>query len=80
MYTYPIDFDLFNQEEIIIIIEFLSMIEDINEGKKVDQTKFQKQYKLYKNTINSMSLEKQIDKDFKSVSGYSIYKTIQKFQ
>lgn len=76
MYSYPIDYELFTQEEIVSLIEFFSMIEDINEKKKIDAKIVLKKYKEYRLIINSMSLEKQIDRDFLKVSGYSIYKTI----
>ena len=80
MYSYPIDYELFNQDEIVKLIEFFSMIEDVNESKKVDKDKVLKKYNEYRKIINSMSLEKQIDRDFQKVSGYSIYKTIKKIQ
>lgn len=76
MYSYPIDYEMFTQDEIVVLIEFFSMIEDINESKKVEKDKVLKKYNQYREIINSMSLEKQIDKDFKKVSGYSIYQTI----
>lgn len=80
MYSYPIDYELFNQDEIVKLIEFFSLIEDLNESKKVDKDKVLKKYNEYRKIINSMSLEKQIDRDFQKVSGYSIYKTIKKIQ
>jgi len=76
MYTYPIDYEEFTQDEIITLVEFLSMIENINEGLKVDQKKLAKKYQQYRNIINSVSIEKQIEREFKSLSGYSIYQTI----
>ncbi len=80
MYTYPIDFDLFNSEEVIIIIDFLSLIEDINEKQKIDKNLVLKKYSVYRKLINSVSLEKKMDRDFLKVSGYSIYNTIKKLQ
>lgn len=80
MYTYPIDFELFNQEEVVIIIEFLSLIEDINEKQKIDKGLVLKKYNVYRKIVNSVSLEKKIDRDFLKVSGYSIYNTIKKLQ
>lgn len=73
-YQYPIDYLMYNQQEIAIIINFLSAIEDINEGKKVSDIK--DRYKNYRNVMNSVSAEKQMDKEFQEVSGYSIYKTM----
>lgn len=79
MYSYPIDYTEFSQNEIVIIVEFLSMIEDANEGK-IDSSKLLKKYNEYRNIINSSSYEKTIDRDFQKVSGYSIYKTIKKYK
>jgi len=77
MYTYPIDYDLFTSEEVTKIIEFLSLIEDANE-RKVDPIVLGKKHQDFRKIINSIAMEKQIDRDFEKVSGYSIYKTIKK--
>ena len=80
MYTYPIDYDLFTAEEVASIVEFLSLIEDANEGKvKVDVIVLSQKHKVFQNVINSKSMEKKIDRDFEKASGYSIYKTIKKY-
>lgn len=79
MYSYPIDYELFTTEEVEEIISFLSMIEDANEKKKVPFD-IQKQYKKYQQIINSKSIEKQIDRDFEKLSGYSIYNTMKKIK
>ena len=79
MYTYPIDYDLFTSEEVSVIIEFLSLIEDANEGK-VNPIVMSAKYQAFKKIVNSISMEKQIDREFQKVSGYSIYKTIQKYK
>ena len=81
MYTYPIDYDLFTAEEVSVIIEFLSLIEDANERKvKVDPFVLSKKHQDFRALINSIAMEKKIDRDFEKVSGYSIYKTIKKFK
>ena len=81
MYTYPIDYDLFTAEEVSVIIEFLSLIEDANEKKvKVDPIVLSKKHQDFRRLINSIAMEKKIDRDFENVSGYSIYKTIQKYK
>ena len=79
MYTYPIDYDLFNTEEVTTIIEFLSCVEDANENT-VDKNKIINLYNKYRKIINSKSIEKQMDKDFLKTSGYPIYNTMQKFK
>ncbi len=79
MYMYPIDYSLFNEKEIVIIVEFLALIEDANTGN-VKKEYLLRKYQEYRKVINSISIEKQIDKDFEKVSGFSIYKTIKKYE
>ncbi len=78
MYPYPIDFDLYSKLEAIALIEFLALIEDANEGK-ADKDLLLKMYKKFRSIINSVSTEKQMDKEFEKLSGYSIYNTIKKY-
>jgi len=80
MYTYPIDLDLFTPEEVVIIIEFMAMIEDANEKGKIDKDVIIKKHNNFRKVINSVSIEKQIDKDFQKVSGYSIFQTMKNFK
>jgi len=77
MYSYPIDFDLYTEREAVVLVEFLALIEDANEGK-ANADRLRKMYKKYRNIINSVSTEKQLDKEFEKISGYSIYRTIKK--
>ena len=79
MYSYPIDYDQFTTEEIIVIVEFLAMVEDANQGN-VNPHLLSKKHQEFRSVVNSISLEKQIDKAFEKTSGYSIYKTIQKYK
>jgi len=79
MYTYPIDYELYSAEEVSKIIEFLSLIEDANE-RKVDPIVLSKKHQDFRKIINSISMEKKIDRDFQKVSGYSIYQTIKKYK
>ena len=78
LYTYPIDFEIYTEKESIILVEFLALIEDANEGK-VDSDKLRRKHKQFRNILNSISTEKQIDKEFEKISGYSIFETIRKF-
>lgn len=75
-YTYPIDYDQFSTTEIIVIVEFLSMVEDANQGS-VDVPRLHAKYEQYRRVINSIAMEKQIDRDFEAASGFSIYRTMQ---
>lgn len=78
-YSYPIDYSMFNTEEIIVIINFLNKIEIANESK-IDAIDLKNAYIKYINVLNSKKLEKQIDKDFEKISGYSIFKTMKKYE
>ena len=79
MYSYPIDYDLYSPEEVIILVEFYALIEDANEGR-VNKEILHQKYNEFRKIVNSVLLEKQIGKEFEKLSGYSIYKTIQKFK
>lgn len=79
MYSYPIDYSLYNGDEIVEIIEFLDMIEKAN-NSNVDKNVLLAKHKRYLNIINAKSTVKQIDSDFLKLSGYSIYQTIKKYQ
>jgi uncharacterized protein YktA (UPF0223 family) len=79
MYSYPIDYDLYTPEEVVKLVEFYALIEDANEGK-VNKELLIKNYREFRKILNSISIEKQIDKEFEKISGYSIYKTIQKYK
>ena len=79
MYSYPIDYDLYTPEEVVKLVEFYALIEDANEGK-VNKELLNKNYREFRKILNSISMEKQIDKEFEKISGYSIYKTIQKYK
>lgn len=79
MYTYPIDYDLYTTEEIIIIVDFLSWIEEAN-TRKVDPIVLSKKHQDFRKVVNSIAMEKQIDRDFEKASGISIYQTIKKYK
>lgn len=73
-YEYPIDYDWSN-EEIITVINLYNAVEQAYEvGIKKD--KFLSLYSKFKEIVNSKSLEKQLDKQFEKVSGYSIYQVV----
>ena len=79
MYSYPIDYTEFDSDEVIILVEFFSLIEDANEGK-VNKELLLKKYKEYRSIMNSVSYEKTIEREFFKVSGYSIFNTIKKIK
>lgn len=75
-YEYPFDSD-WTTEEIIDVISFYNCIEKAYEDG-IDKDELMQGYRLFKNVVDSKSMEKQIDKQFKEVSGYSIYETMKK--
>ncbi len=75
-FEYPIDYDMYNLEEVEIIISFLSYIEENH--KHYQFKEFESKYKLYRNTINSKAEEKRINKEFEELSGISIYQEARK--
>lgn len=72
---YKIDYDLFNVDEIVKIIQFFQLIES-TKFKKVDSKILKERHQEYRNIINNISLEKQYDKMLLKKSGVSIYHTI----
>ncbi|QMS85519.1 UPF0223 family protein [Candidatus Xianfuyuplasma coldseepsis] len=79
MYTYPIDYDQFTTDEIIAIVEFLALVEEAN-TTKIDPHVLSAKHEQFRRIVNSISLEKQIDRAFEKVSGFSIFKTIKKYK
>ncbi len=76
-YSYPIDYTMFTVEEVIKITNLYKLVEDANEGK-INKERLLTAYKEYRNVINSISIEKQMDKEFEKVSGYSVFETMKK--
>lgn len=79
MYSYPIDYETYSPEEVVKLVEFYALIEDANE-KKVNKDVIISKYNEFRKIVNSIATEKQIDKEFEKLSGYSIYKTIKKLK
>lgn len=75
-YSYPIDED-WTHEEITIVINFLNLVEEANE-KGIEKEAFLTGYQKFKTVVKSIGEEKRIGRDFEEVSGYSIYRTVQK--
>lgn len=75
---YPIDYDHYETEEIIDIVEFLNMLEQYSVDKlAVDETTLIEQYNVFKSILNNKSEEKRIDKAFQKQTDISIYKIMQ---
>lgn len=73
-YNYPLDFS-WTTEEIIDVIALYNAVEKAYE-QGVDKQEFMDVYRNFKKIVDSKSEEKQLDKQFKEVSGYSIYQVV----
>ncbi len=74
---YPIDYEQYTIEEIILLVSFLSDLERYKENpKQIDQADLKKSYASFKRVINNMSEEKRIDQAFEKQTNISIYKTM----
>ncbi|MGG0728762.1 UPF0223 family protein [Bacillus paramycoides] len=75
-YQYPLDYDWSN-EEMVAVVKFYEAIEKVYE-KGVLREELMELYRRFKEIVPSKAAEKKIDKEFQAVSGYSIYRAIQK--
>ncbi|GGM20326.1 UPF0223 protein [Paraliobacillus quinghaiensis] len=77
-YSYPID-DSWSTDEIIKVVNFLSLVEKAHEdGIRRDDLLIA--YTKFKQIVPSKSEEKQIGKKFEKETGFSIYQTIKRAQ
>lgn len=74
-YEYPI-MPEWTKSEIITMVEFYVMVED-SYRKGVSKDEFLKKVQEFKKIEPSIAAQKQLDRQFKEVSGFSIYKAIQ---
>lgn len=75
-YNYPLDYT-WSTSEIIDVIAFYNCIEQAYE-EGINKEELMNAYRAFKVIVDSISYEKQIDKEFKEVSGYSIYEVMKK--
>ncbi|UOB21272.1 UPF0223 family protein [Macrococcus armenti] len=75
-YSYPIDTD-WTQEEIIDVVNFLSLIEDAYEHR-VNTDDFLTLYRAFKQVAPMKSDENRILKSFEEVSTYSGYQAVKR--
>jgi uncharacterized protein YktA (UPF0223 family) len=77
-YEYPIEYN-WSTEEMIEVINLYALVEEAYESG-VDAEKFKAQYKKFQKIVGGKSFEKQLDKAFEKVSGYSIYQVFKRAQ
>ncbi|HFR3343172.1 UPF0223 family protein [Streptococcus sp. P25B114] len=73
-YSYPLDFS-WSTEEISSVLSFLNQVELAYE-KGADAGQVLTAYRAFKEVVPSKAQEKQIDRDFEDVSGYSSYRVV----
>ncbi|NQI70003.1 UPF0223 family protein [Streptococcus suis] len=73
-YSYPLDFS-WSTEEISSVLSFLNQVEAAYE-KGADASVILTSYKEFKDVVKSKGQERQIDREFEEVSGYSTYQVI----
>lgn len=73
---YAIDYDMFTVEEIVKIVNFFKVVENINKNKRYKKDEVIEKYNEYRNILNNKSLEKQYDKMMEKRSNVSIYQTM----
>lgn len=73
-FNYPIDYSLYNVDEITIIIEFLHIVE-LCYTTGVDTNEYKASYKKFKTVVRAKSEENNLYKEFKEVTGYDGYLT-----
>lgn len=73
-YSYPLDFS-WSTEEMTTVLSFFSQVEAFYESK-VAREDFLAAYRAFKQVVPQKMQEKQLDRDFEKVSGYSIYRAV----
>ncbi|MET3644257.1 UPF0223 family protein [Streptococcus gallinaceus] len=74
-YSYPLDFS-WSTEELSSVLSFLNQVEKAYEGG-VEASILLERYRAFKEVVKSKGQEKQIDREFQEVSGYSTYQAVQ---
>mgnify|MGYP001406873502 FL=1 len=77
-YNYPLDYT-WSTKDIIDVMSLYNAVEKAYE-EGISKTDFLNAYRKFKNVVGTKSEEKQIDKEFQDVSGYSIYKVFKASQ
>ena len=78
-FNYPIDYTLYNTDEITIIIKFLDLIEECYlTGVKL--TEFKSAYKEFKSVVRAKSEENLLYRDFKEITGFDGYLAVKEMK
>lgn len=77
--TVKIDYELFTTEELVTIFSFFNLMERNNRRPQKAELILDA-YQAYRNTINSIALEKKYNKQFEEKTGISIYHVVKKLK
>lgn len=77
-YQYPLNLD-WTTDEIIEVVHCLSLVEQAYD-QGVQAEVFGDAYKGFKQIVTSIAEEKQIDRQFKAVSGFSLYQVVKQWK
>ena len=78
-FNYPIDYTLYNTEEITVIIKFLDLIEECY-LTGVELAEFKSVYKEFKNVVRAKSEENSLYREFKEITGYDSYLAVKEMK
>ena len=78
-FNYPIDYTLYNTDEIIIIIKFLDLIEECYLSG-VELSEFKAVYKDFKSVVRAKSEENTLYREFKEITGYDGYQAVKEMK
>ncbi|WP_455485338.1 UPF0223 family protein [Gemella sp.] len=78
-FNYPIDYTLYNTEEITIIIRFLDLIEKCYLSG-VELIQFKSTYKEFKSVVRAKSEENLLYREFKEITGYDGYLAVKEMK
>ena len=78
-FNYPIDYTLYNTDEITIIIKFLDLVEECY-LLGVELSEFKAVYKDFKSVVRAKSEENSLYRDFKEITGYDGYQAVKEMK
>lgn len=73
-YSYPIDLS-WSTDDISTVLHFLGKVEEAYESHVQAQALLES-YRAFKQVVPSKGQERQIDREFEAVSGYSTYRAV----
>lgn len=73
-YQYPLDMD-WSKADMIKVTTLYALVEDAYE-KGVDRDNLLAAYREFKTVVPDKSTEKQLGREFETVSGYSLYRVV----